>query len=141
MPILKNSRHEKFAQGLASGMSAVEAYEKAGYKPHRQSACNLRTNTDITDRVEELKQAAAQEANIDRAYILKFLHDIAIEAREAGQFAPSTNAIVKVGEEALDMFIAKSKAEHTFKGEPNELTKEQLAAIAAQANGDASRPN
>ncbi len=34
MPVLKNSRHERFAQNVAKGMSATEAYEKAGYKPN-----------------------------------------------------------------------------------------------------------
>ncbi len=32
MPVLKNARHEKLAQYIAKGMSATEAYEKAGYK-------------------------------------------------------------------------------------------------------------
>ena len=31
MSILKNARHEKFAQNVAKGMTATEAYEKAGY--------------------------------------------------------------------------------------------------------------
>ncbi len=32
MPILKNARQEKFAQNVAKGMTATEAYVKAGYK-------------------------------------------------------------------------------------------------------------
>ena len=30
MPILRNPRHEAFAQNLAKGMTATKAYEKAG---------------------------------------------------------------------------------------------------------------
>ncbi len=32
MGILPNARHERFAQNVVKGMSATEAYEKAGYK-------------------------------------------------------------------------------------------------------------
>ncbi len=34
MGILPNARHERFAQNVVKGMSATEAYEKAGYKPN-----------------------------------------------------------------------------------------------------------
>jgi phage terminase small subunit len=37
MPVLKNARHEKFAQALAKGKSATDAYNEAGFKPHRHS--------------------------------------------------------------------------------------------------------
>ena len=33
MPVLKNARHELFAQNLAKGMSATKAYAKVGYRP------------------------------------------------------------------------------------------------------------
>jgi phage terminase small subunit len=32
MPLLKNPRHEAFAQALARGMSASAVYVEAGYK-------------------------------------------------------------------------------------------------------------
>jgi phage terminase small subunit len=35
MPILKNPRHERVAQLLASVKTATDAYEQAGYKPHK----------------------------------------------------------------------------------------------------------
>lgn len=38
MPILRNTRHEAFAQNLAKGMSAAAAYRKAGYKANDGSA-------------------------------------------------------------------------------------------------------
>ena len=30
MPVLKNARHERFAQNINKGMSATKAYTKAG---------------------------------------------------------------------------------------------------------------
>jgi phage terminase small subunit len=35
MPVLKNQHRERFAQLLASGKTATDAYEQAGYKPHK----------------------------------------------------------------------------------------------------------
>ena len=35
MPVLKNAKHELFAQSLATGMPAIRAYAVTGYKPDR----------------------------------------------------------------------------------------------------------
>jgi hypothetical protein len=47
MPILSNPRHERFAQELANGKTASDAYTAAGYKPSRANASTLRTNQNI----------------------------------------------------------------------------------------------
>jgi len=62
MPVLKNARHEKFAQGLASGKTADEAYEQAGFKPNRGNASRLKANESILHRVEEIKAAVTEKA-------------------------------------------------------------------------------
>ncbi|NSZ73327.1 terminase small subunit [Agrobacterium tumefaciens] len=64
MPVLKNARHEQFAQGLAKGMSATEAYAAAGYKGDRKAASNLWTNMDIKERVTELQSKAVKKVEI-----------------------------------------------------------------------------
>ena len=43
MPSLDNAKHERFAQELAAGKSAVDAYEAAGYRRNRGHASTLRT--------------------------------------------------------------------------------------------------
>lgn len=59
MPILKNQRHEKFAQGLAQGKTMGEAYQDAGYGGSLSvaAACGSRLlkNAKISARVDELK--------------------------------------------------------------------------------------
>lgn len=52
MPVLSNSRHELFAQGLAIGKSAKQAYIDAGYKPKgaRQNASRLLKGYPITKK-------------------------------------------------------------------------------------------
>ena len=60
MAILKNARHERFAQNLAKGMSATAAYEKAGYKPNDQNAARLTRNDEVRSRVAELMAPAIE---------------------------------------------------------------------------------
>ncbi len=48
MPLLDNPRHEIFAQQLAQGKTADEAYALAGYRKSRSNASVLRTNQNIS---------------------------------------------------------------------------------------------
>ncbi len=68
MAILKNARHERFAQNIAKGMSATEAYEQAGYKRNDGSAGRLHRNVQVKARVAELTApaVAATEASVER---------------------------------------------------------------------------
>ncbi len=78
MPILPNQRHEAFAQALAKGNSASEAYIAAGYKDSRSAASRLSTNVNIAARVVELQGKAAEKAEwtaADRLISLKTIHD------------------------------------------------------------------
>jgi phage terminase small subunit len=78
MPILKNARHEKFAQALAKGKSATEAYVDAGYKPSRPHASRLATNGNVVKRVAEIGTRIAEKAEwsaADRLAALKRISD------------------------------------------------------------------
>ncbi len=61
MPVLKNARHESFAQNLTKGMSAAAAYEKAGYKPNDGSAGRLHRNAQVQARRAELQGSTAKQ--------------------------------------------------------------------------------
>lgn len=77
MPVLSNPKHERFAQELAKGKTATEAYELAGYKPNRGNAATLKQDQSISGRIAELlaeredvhAQATAQA--IDRTGLTK----------------------------------------------------------------------
>src|SRR6201997_422056 len=56
MPILKNPRHEAYAQALARGLSASAAYGQVGFKPHRANAATLARKEHISVRVAELQE-------------------------------------------------------------------------------------
>jgi phage terminase small subunit len=62
MGALKNTKHEKFAQGIAKGMSQDAAYEAAGYKQHRGNASTLRSKQNVIDRIAELAEGAAKRS-------------------------------------------------------------------------------
>ena len=61
MPVLPNIRHEQFAQALASGLNATNAYISAGYKKAgaAQNAARLIKVDKVCARVKELRTTIA----------------------------------------------------------------------------------
>lgn len=76
MPVLKNPKHELFAQQLAKGKTADEAYILAGYKANRGNAANLKANQNISTRVKEILDRAAARVEISQARVLEELAKI-----------------------------------------------------------------
>jgi len=85
MPVLSNARHERFAQELAKGKSADEAYVEAGYSENRHNAHRLKTNEHVLKRVAELKERAAVRAEISVASITDDLRRIAQKGESLGE--------------------------------------------------------
>lgn len=79
MPVLPNPKHEAFAQNLAKGKSAAEAYTLAGYKGDRTAASRLSTNVNVMSRVKELSERIAEKAEWSAADRLRMLADIAMK--------------------------------------------------------------
>lgn len=85
MPALVNPRHERFAQEMAKGRSATEAYALAGYKEGRRDAASrLSSKVNIRDRVQELLERAAERTEITIARVLEELAKIGFA--NAGEF-------------------------------------------------------
>lgn len=85
MPILSNPRHERFAQELAKGKSADEAYQEAGYKPDRGNASRLTAKDSIRTRVNEIQNRGAIRAELTVASITENLMRIAEKAEQLGE--------------------------------------------------------
>lgn len=85
MPSLANPRHERFAQELAKGKSATEAYAEAGYEESRSSASRLLTNANVQARVAELQERAAAKTELTVATITERLIRIADQAEALGE--------------------------------------------------------
>ena len=67
MPALANPRHELFAQAVASGNSASEAYRQCGAagKNADVQAAKLVVKSSIRERVEELKEKQSKKVRND----------------------------------------------------------------------------
>ena len=95
MPILKNARHEVFAQNLASGMSQEEAYIKAGYSRNgaEPNASRLISNDKVALRVAELQSVSSIEAVITAADLSAQLEELRLKAVELGQIGAAVQAV------------------------------------------------
>jgi phage terminase small subunit len=63
MPVLKNSRHERFVQLLPEGKTAVDAHEKAGYKRNDGNASTLARHPEVQARLKEITSARARQGH------------------------------------------------------------------------------
>jgi hypothetical protein len=97
VPVLTNPRHERYAQELAKGKTADDAYSSAGFKPNRGNASTLKTNQSILARVAELQERAAIRTEITIERITEMLMEDRAFARENGQAAPAVAATEKLG--------------------------------------------
>lgn len=82
MPVLKNAKHERFAQALAKGESAAQAYVTAGYRKHDGNAHRMSINEKIRSRVEQILNRVAEKAEwtaADRLISLKNIHDASLK--------------------------------------------------------------
>jgi phage terminase small subunit len=110
MPVLKNARHEKFAQELAKGKSQVEAYRLAGFKPNESHASRLVANGKVAERVAELKAVAAEKAAVTAADIARQLDEDREFARQLE--APAAAVSATMGKaKVLGLII--EKRDHT----------------------------
>mgnify|MGYP003385884168 CR=1 FL=1 len=74
MAVLENAKHELFAQELAKGKTATEAYVLAGYKDNDGNASKLAAK--VQDRVKEITGKAADKAGVTIERILAELAKI-----------------------------------------------------------------
>jgi phage terminase small subunit len=74
---LANLRHERFAQALAQGKAANEAYAQAGYRANDGNASRLKGNERISARVQEIVGRAADRAEVSLERVLRELKAIA----------------------------------------------------------------
>jgi hypothetical protein len=92
MPPLPNARHERFAQELAKGKSANEAYQLAGFKANEGNCIRLKGNERVIARLEELQLRAANKAECTAADIAKQLDEDRQLARTEKQASAAVSA-------------------------------------------------
>ncbi|ABS68660.1 hypothetical protein Xaut_3431 [Xanthobacter versatilis] len=84
MSPLRNGRRERFAQLVAEGRTAAEAYTEAGFRENRQNAHRLASDPDVRARIAEMQERGAMRAEITLADVTEHLKRIAAAAEEEG---------------------------------------------------------
>lgn len=107
MSVLPNARHEAFAQALAKGKTADEAYKLAGFSANRGNATRLKANESVSARVAELQSMVAERAVVDREWVLAKLIENANNNQESNPSA-SNKALELIGKE-LGMFVERTE--------------------------------
>lgn len=107
MPALKNQKHEAFAQAVALGMPASQAYAQcvSGWKCSEGTAevtgCRLSKDSKVALRIAELRKSVGEAADkkfgLTKEKWLNRLVTIADKAEEAEDFSAAQNALDKVG--------------------------------------------
>jgi hypothetical protein len=137
MPILKNSRHERFCQELAKGKPASEAYVLAGFKPDRGAASRLSSKVSIRARVVELQAPVAEKTQIT----LERLTEMYLADREAayksGQLAVAKSAADSLAK-MYGYFIERH--EHGGPGDFERMSDDELRQLACRAIGAPGAP-
>src|SRR5215472_17327859 len=109
MSILKNPRHERFVQEVASGCSQSEAYETAGFRSAtpaatKANASRLMSRQEVRERVAELQLAQGRQSEIKRADIIEMLLADRERAHASRQIAAAVRAAEVIGK-LLGMFV------------------------------------
>ena len=94
MGVLSNARHERFAQELAKGKSASEAYSLAGYAPNQPSASRLLSNVMVQTRLTELQEKGAERALVTIESITRELDEDRELARKLEMPAAAISAVM-----------------------------------------------
>ena len=136
MGILTNPRHELFAQELAKGKSATEAYAGAGYKPCRQNAARLTTNDDIRARLAEIQAQAAKKSEVTVQSLLDELEHARARADSLDQLGEAVKAISEKAK-ISGLLVSCVEVSHANGGMTldHESTAEDYAMYLAKENG------
>jgi phage terminase small subunit len=139
MPSLKNVRHERFAQEVAQGKSAGEAYRLAGYRAANHSAetagPRLLKNVQIQQRIVQLQQKVARKAEISLESLLQEAETQRLAALGAKQYAAANGALKLKAE--LSGHIIQRREDVTPRRSESEIDARlrELLAAGDQAGG------
>jgi hypothetical protein len=130
MPSLRNSRHEKFCQLVASGIKPAEAYISLGYSEAgaTQAANKVMKRRDVQERIDEILSHAAQSTaptvSFDQARVLNRLDALSRKAEELGQISAAARCEELIGK-ARGMFVDRSGS-FVWDGDLSKLNDEQV---------------
>ena len=128
MGILRNPKHELFAQGIVAGLSRTEAHKQAGYTGQSTTAVKaVADNPLVVDRIKELLAQSARRSELSRKDILDRIFQDWELARKLGQTASALKAGELMGKELHRMFV--DRREVGGPGDFDSKTEEELKEI------------
>lgn len=129
MGVLKNAKHERFAQGVAKGKTAIDAYVSAGYEGHDASASRLRNNPKVKARIEEILAKAARKVAITVETLTEQLAEDRECAREWKQASPMV-AASKLQGQLHKLLDTRVDVRHTVEIDDLTLAQKRDRALA-----------
>jgi hypothetical protein len=144
MGVLRNPRHEKFSQLVATGIKPAEAYTSLGYSKNgapqsansllKRPANSLLKRPDVRARVDEIlsvaAQSAAEQVSFDHVRVLNRLDVLSRRAEELGQISAAAKCEELIGR-SRGMFVDRSVST-VWDGKVESLSAEQLANLIAE---------
>jgi hypothetical protein len=143
MSVLANRRRELFAQLLVQGFTAVDAYQKAGFKRHDGNASTLSRHPEVLARLEEIRgelgrveggaganfplgtSVIAARANVTPESLMDQAEAILVKAMGNNQLSAAVSALKEKG------ILSGRRIERTEVGGPGEfdhLSDDELLA-------------
>jgi hypothetical protein len=134
MPELPNTKHEAFCQARFKGLSQLEAYKVAGYKPDDGAASRLSKEKPIIARIAELQRKMAARAEVTVEMICDHLDEaikIARKAKSSGQMTAAAVAKAKLYGLMTERSVVS--VTHNYAQMTEEELRFEIAAIHAEA--------
>lgn len=132
MGILRNTRHELYAQGVAKGLDKPSAFREAGFTGKQYQAVDRRP--EVGQRIRELVEASANRAMLSRKIILERILEDWDSARRLGQMASALKAGEMMGKELHKMFV--DRKEVGGPGDFDNKSEEELLEIIRSGLND-----
>lgn len=132
MPILRNPRHERFAQAIAKGLSGKSAYIEAGFiacdNAAEVNAARLLRNAQVKSRLVELQSGHAQRTAVTVEGIVCELEEARLAALAHKQLAAAVAASLGKAK-LLGLIVDRAEVEQTLRRpmrEPSEVQQMSL---------------
>jgi phage terminase small subunit len=135
--ILKNPKHERFAQELAKGATADEAYQLAGYTEHRGNASRLSSNESIRARLAELLSKGAEAAEVTIESLIREAEAVRVLSMNDHQSSAAISAVVAKAKLA-GLWIEKSERTNRYVDPDTIPDAEVIERLRALGGGTAS---
>jgi phage terminase small subunit len=123
VPILDNSRWERFCNFLAQGEDITDAHEHAGYKRNTGNASTLFANPSVQARLKEIKAELARNTVVTAESPIQQAEEVRMCAMERGQLSAAIAAIKEIG------VLSGARIERSEVGAPcefDQLTNQEL---------------